>query len=357
VILSLAALFAIAGLAALARPSYAQAPPTRFFGTLTIDGAPAPVGTRVIAELANKDCSSYPPAANTQGAGRYLVDAFGSLPDCGGDDAPVFFRVGNRYAAETGIYVSGSFVELNLTISGAALKPVIPGAAPAATPTPAPSATPAPTPSAAPFVLAIVDMNQPCIPVANNPVCDSTRKLLWNGDAAAWRTRFAEEGKPEPNADEVFVATLEFRIRAGDPAGIAAVAQGLGWPHVRIMGSRFRGVTPTELDEWVEIKNVGGASQDMTGWSVRIEGQDQRWTFRDGFVLEAGQACKFYTGEARADSCPGSTNIATRGVLPNEAGVLSLWVDYFDLKANEVRYSANPVQQPPPPNLQGFSTT
>jgi|GEM_PF-1084923 len=371
---------ALLGTALIARgtPSLAQAPPTIFYGNLIIDGAVAPAGTLVIAEIAGKDCSTHPPIAFTQAAGKYVVHAVGSLPECGGDDAPVVFRVGTRYAAETGIYMSGIYAELNLTISGAAARPAVAVLAPVATatptptptPTPAPTATPTPTPVSTPeptpvptptpsapplFTSAMLDLTQPCIPLAGQPVCDSARQRLWNGEVTAWTERLSNEGLPS-GPDEIFVAVLGFRITAGDPAGIAAVAQALSWPHLRITAVRFRGTPPDELDEWVELTNLGGAPQEMTGWSVRMENSDARWQFQDGFVLGAGLSCRFYSGAPRADACPGSSNIAQRGVLPNDAGVLQLWVDFLELKANEVRYNANPMQQPPPPNLKGSST-
>jgi hypothetical protein len=344
--------------------SEAQPPPRRFYGALTIDGQPAPAGTRVIAEILDMDCSSYPPAVNTLPAGQYVVDARGGGPGCGMEGATVFFKVGTRYASQTGIYESGDFFMLDLTISGAATKPVVPGATPTATPTAAVTATPTPTPTPTPaptppppppFSLSILDLNSPCIPAAGQVVCDTERTRLWNGDMAAWAMRYAAQGLPPPTPDQVFEQTFGFRIEAGDPAAIGAVAEALGWPHVRINATRFRGRTSTELDEWVEVKNLGGAPQDMSQWSVRVEGTGRRWTFADGFMLQPGQACKFYTGAPMADPCLGSSNIASTGVLPNDAGTLTLWVDFLDLKAIEVRYAADPTRQPPPPNLQGFN--
>ena len=56
-----------------------------------------------------------------------------------------------------------------------------------------------------------------------------------------------------------------------------------------------------------------------------------------------------------ADPCPGSSNVSQSGVLPNTSGTITLWVDFLDLKAAEARYNADSNNQPPPPNLQGFS--
>lgn len=357
-----------AGSVALASAISAQAPPARFFGTITIDGQLAPTGTTVLTEVNERDCGSGQVTTNPErGAGFYIVDAASeaNVAGCAGLNRIVFFRVGTRYAAEIGCFEVGKFTELNLTISGVAPRPTpAPGQcgsevppSPEPTPAPTPTATPAPPPppAATPFSLSVLDMGQPCIPVAPALLCDAARQALWTGDQAAWRARFEAEARPAPTADDVFVATLTFRVEAGDPATIGAIAEQLGWAHVRIIASRFRGVTPTELDEWVEVKNLGGGAQDMSGWSVRIEGSALSWRFADGFILDPGVACKFYTGTPRPDSCSGSSSIAERGVLDNNSGTISLWVNFLDLKANEVRYNADPAQQPPPPNLQGFS--
>lgn len=363
-----AAVFAVAAAVGYASRTDAQGPPTRFFGQLTIDGRRAPLGTRVIAEINGKDCSGAPQTPNNTASPNdplyvdYIVNALDSatIPGCGKFGDIVFFRVDTRYAAQTSEYDGGNFKEVNLTITGAGLKPVVaqaspsPSPTPAATPTPTATSTPTPTPSSAPmFTVALLDFNTPCIPASGQVVCDASRSALWNGDQTAWAARYQAQGRPAPTPDEVFAQTFGFRVEANDPAAVAAVAQGLGWAHLRITGARFRGTPPSEGDEWVEVKNVGGLGQDMTGWSVRVDDTPVRWTFQDGFTLAAGQSCRFYTGVARADSCPGSANISVAGVLPDEVGSLSLWVDYFNLLAVRVRYAANPTAQPPPPNLQG----
>jgi len=162
------------------------------------------------------------------------------------------------------------------------------------------------------------------------------------------------QGQSSPSAGDIAAAAQGMRIEAGDPATVAEVAQQIGWPHVRINASRYRGESANEQDEWVEVRNLGGAAQDMTGWSVRLDGSSTRWTFQEGFSLQPGQACKFYTGAPMADPCPGTSNVSSSGVLPNDAGTLTLWVDGLNFKAIEARYAADPTKQPPPPNLQGF---
>jgi len=349
---------AVAGSVSMTGVSEAQVP-TRFFGTVTIDGQPAAAGTTVTAEIGGNDCGSGA-VESRQGQMLYILDAQSeaSVAGCGGLNVIVFFKVGSRYASQIGCFTPGAFVEQNLTISGAAQRPTAaPGQCGTGTaPTPTATPSPTPTPSAGmQFSVSILDMNSPCIPVSGQSTCDGARNARWNGDQTAWTTFYEMQGLAAPTPDQVFEATLGLRVEAGDPGAIAALAQQLGWPHVRINAARYRGQSANEQDEWVEVKNLGGAEQDMTNWSVRVPGTEIRWTFQESFILQPGQACKFYTGAQMADPCPGSSNVSGSGVLNNSAGTIELWVDWLDLKAIETRYNSDPNNQPPPPNLQGFS--
>jgi hypothetical protein len=337
--------------------------PTRYYGTVTVDGAPQSGLVPIVAEINDKNCSN--PVAGVTFTNGYIIDvaADGNISGCGGVGQPyIFFKLGNRYATQIGCFTVGTFVELNLTISGPSTRPVpaagLCGVTASPSPSPTPDASPTPTPSppsAGAFSLSVLNVGSPCVPATGSSQCDATRQALWTGDQAAWAARFQMTGRPAPTPDQVFDATLSFRVEAGDPGAIAAIAQVLGWPHVRINATRFRGVAANELDEWVELRNMGGGSQDMTGWSVRVEGTDIRWTFQDGFTLQPGQSCKFYTGAPMAEPCPGSSNVAASGVLPNSSGTITLWVDWLDLLAIRASYNADPATQPPPPNLQGFN--
>jgi hypothetical protein len=358
----------LTGLYALAEGTRAQVP-TRFFGNVFIDGQPAPSGTMLVAEANDQNCANTTTGSvSGQGPNFYVIDVPGT---CNGPVTAIYFKVGARYAAQIGCFNNfGMFQDLNLLITGAAARPALapgqcgtgtppsPEPTPAATPTPTPmpTATAAPTPAPQqPFSLSILNVNSPCIPVSGQTACDSTRQALWTGNQDAWRARFQTEGRPAPSPDDVFVATLTLRIEAGDPGAIAAVAQAVGWPHVRINASRFRGREANEADEWVEVKNLGSAAQDMSGWSVRIAGRPTAWNFANGYVLQPGEACKFYTGAPMADPCGLANSTAQPGALPNDQGTIELWVNFLDLKAIEAIYRSDPNNQPPPPNLQGFS--
>ena len=333
---------------------YAQpSPPTRFYGTLTIDGAPAPAGTMVRAFVGDKDCTNAREPF-TVPAGSYAVEVGHTTqtPGCGEIGTTVTFRVGTRTANERGTFETGSFQLLNLTVSGTGA--VFASPTPTATPTPAPTASPTPVtpPPPAAITTARLDLGSPCLPVTDQPRCDANRLALWTGQQAAWEAEMARRGQPTPSADDLFTLTYEYRIAAGDPAAIASIAKGLGWPKIYISELRFRGTAPAEADEYVELTNVGSGSQDMTGWRVHSASTNIDFYFSDGTVLEGGAKCRFYTSGERADSCPGTINVSASGVWDNNADAAELWYDPLALLADATRYVADPNNQPPPPNLQ-----
>lgn len=129
----------------------AQSPPTRAFGSVTIDGQPAPLGTVVQAVINDKLCGEgvvrFVNDALPQG---YVVDvqSNASSSGCGADGDTIRFRVGGVEATETGEFQTGTFLRLDLTVAGQV-------ATPAAGATPPPfgaEASPTPIPAVAPTV-------------------------------------------------------------------------------------------------------------------------------------------------------------------------------------------------------------
>ena len=189
---------------------------------------------------------------------------------------------------------------------------------------------------------------RPCIPEAGEQTCTTARAALWNGDEAAWRAR----GVADPDAR--FNETVVFRVRAGDPATVAAIARILGAPYLQVTRLLFAGSLPGQTDEFIEIANLGGGAQDMTGWSVRSPARNLRLPFTPGFVMRPGQSCRIFTGILRGNVC-GEMQFRATDVWPDGGGVAVLFYDALALPGAETRYSADPENQPPPPNLQGSS--
>ena len=132
-----ALLFGYAGIFG-AQDVEAQSPPTppsRFAGTVTLNGAPVPPGTIVSAMIGSASCGST--ATFTEaGVSRYVLDVPAlepaGAPNCGTDGAVVSFFIGSVKANETGAWKNFDLTQLNLTATSA-------------TPTASPTASASPT--------------------------------------------------------------------------------------------------------------------------------------------------------------------------------------------------------------------
>lgn len=121
--------------------------PCRFHGTVLLDGLPAPDGTTVAALISGNEVATAV-TKTVSGNSTYVLTI--SQPEGGSysDGTTVKFSVNGYLAKQTGAWVTGGDIVLNLT----ALTPPpptptpIPTPAPTATPTPTPTLTPAPSP-------------------------------------------------------------------------------------------------------------------------------------------------------------------------------------------------------------------
>ncbi|MBI2764949.1 MAG: hypothetical protein HYX53_03455 [Chloroflexi bacterium] len=126
--------------------AFAQAPPnppSRFAGTVTIGGQPAPAGTAVVALIAGTACGTGTTFIES-GQARYTLDspqADSTRPGCGTDGAAVTFTVGGAAANETGVWRNYQLNIVNLTVSGAATPTPTQATTPTATITPGPPST------------------------------------------------------------------------------------------------------------------------------------------------------------------------------------------------------------------------
>jgi hypothetical protein len=191
---------------------------------------------------------------------------------------------------------------------------------------------------------------RPCIPEAGQRTCDATRTALWNGDARAWDAR----GVTDPDA--VFVQTVILRVNAGDPGAISNIARILGWPYLKVTRVRFGGA------DVAAVTNLGGGPQDMTGWTLRSPARNLAFRFPDGFVMQPGEertvcglcvpSCPLpATGPCDPDAF--QLGFRMTDVFPDDAGRVVLFYDALNLPGDDTMYSADPNNQPPPPNLQG----
>jgi len=140
--------FVLAGAVAMLAVSAAfadspPAPPSRFVGSVTVNGTPATAGTSIEAHIGSTTCG-VTSVFLASGQSRYTLDSPaldpGATPNCGTDGASVTFWVGGVQANETGAWHSYQLNTVNLTVSSAAATPTTTAVA---TPTKAaPSVTP-----------------------------------------------------------------------------------------------------------------------------------------------------------------------------------------------------------------------
>lgn len=198
---------------------------------------------------------------------------------------------------------------------------------------------------------------RPCLPLVGAAVCDAERLALWNGDATAWAAHGVRD------AGAVFEQTLLLRLDAGDPATIAAFARILRTPYLKVTRLVFAG----DAGEYVEITNLGGGPQAMTGWTVRSPGGGA-YSLPASVVLQPGQTCVLHTyvGPSEAEpggppcrattrwswtGVPGSVGPESADVWPDTGGSVALTFDLLGLAGDFTFYSALRTDQPPPPNL------
>ncbi len=309
----LSLLVALVTAAALSTGVAAQGgPPQRFYGAVSLNGAPAPNGTPIVGLINGIPCGN-----TTAQDGRYVLDVSQPVAPqpCFVEGTTVTFTIGGVAAAQTAPFQQGYFTPLDLSAGG--------GSQPAQR-----------------FQESYLDLAdpRPCMPAP----CDANRTALWNGDASAWAVR----GVTDPDAR--FGEIIVLRVQGGDPSVISNIAKILGNPYLQITRVRYAG-TP----EYVEITNLGGGSQDMSGWVVRSPDMGPQASFPQGYVMGAGQSCRIYSsGEVRADSC-GNAAFPQNNVWPDENGTAVLFYAALNLEGATRRYSAIPATQPAQPDLQG----
>jgi len=140
----------------------------------------------------------------------------------------------------------------------------------------------------------------------------------------------------------------------------------LGTPYLKVTRVRFQGA------EQVEVTNLGGGPQDLAGWTLRSPAQGAVYRLPGGVLLQPGQTCTLFTATGPPLLNPGRlcrafTNRAWAGspggigpdatdVWPDGGGDVVLFYDALDLPGDHTRYSADPADQPPPPNLRLVGT-
>ncbi len=140
---------AVAALALQAAVAWAQPQlPATFYGSVTIDGAPAPTGTEVRAFIGAVDCTQAAPGERPVfrdgEAAAYVVTVLheSQRPGCGRPGATVTFTIDGQPALQSASWQPGP-ARVDLSLGS-------PTVIPLPTSTPTPRSSPTPTPRATP---------------------------------------------------------------------------------------------------------------------------------------------------------------------------------------------------------------
>jgi len=100
-------------------PAYADIPtiPHAFYGTLTIGGSPAPVGTVVTAKVGGVECGSITTTVAGQYGGSGAFDEKLSVSGEIETGATIYFYADGNEADQTYAFSPGAVTELNLTVT------------------------------------------------------------------------------------------------------------------------------------------------------------------------------------------------------------------------------------------------
>jgi hypothetical protein len=130
-------LAAVLGAMLFANVAFAESPPnppSRFVGSVLVDGQAPAAGTLIEARIGSATCGATTVFMAGSEA-RYVIDSPaldpGATPNCGVDGATVTFYIGGKLAAQTGTWHNYQLNTVNLTYT-------------TPTPTGSPSATPKP---------------------------------------------------------------------------------------------------------------------------------------------------------------------------------------------------------------------
>jgi len=117
--------------------------------------------------------------------------------------------------------------------------------------------------------------------------------LVREGYAQAYRYEPDTAMASRLDASEASAKAANLGLWAADACGPAAVSSiEIGTIHYDAAGND----NENKNDEWVELRNAGSASLDLTGWSVKDESASHRYYFPAGFVLAPDATVRLHTG-------------------------------------------------------------
>ncbi|HEY7295683.1 MAG TPA: lamin tail domain-containing protein [Dehalococcoidia bacterium] len=183
----------------------------------------------------------------------------------------------------------------------------------------APTSSPGPTPAAAPAGAAPVP--RPAAPTAAPPA---------PALAPIAAVKPGQPPVPAPPLEPPSLALTDGFVLAQPDDGAAASAIYAGAPLVRLTAIWLRGTDTSGGGDgryqYVEIGNLGGAAQDLSGWALQGDSGNiagLMYYFPAGLTLNPGDSCRIYVGHPAEATC-GDGSFA---LFPfwGDHGMASLW--------------------------------
>lgn len=128
------------------------------------------------------------------------------------------------------------------------------------------------------------------------------------------------EPAPAPAPAPVAVKPAPVAVKPA-PAQVSRSAARIIVSYIHFLGS----VKRTQADEFIELKNVGAAAQDLSGWRVSAADPGQNFTFPAGTSLEPGAVTRIYTDLANPE--PGHFSFRSKRAIWNDSGDLGQLFD------------------------------
>ncbi len=105
------------------------------------------------------------------------------------------------------------------------------------------------------------------------------------------------------------------------PAHLEPIPVAAAPPRVLISYIHFLGTTKrTQADEFIELKNLGGVAQDLSGWRVSAADPGQEFSFPVGTQLPPGEVVRIYTNLAPLGA--GQFSFNSKRAIWNDGGDL-----------------------------------
>ena len=131
----------------------------------------------------------------------------------------------------------------------------------------------------------------------------------------------AEKPQPAPAAEKPQPAPAAEKPQPAAETSHQAAPARIVISYIHFIGATKR----TQADEFIEIKNLGGTAQELSGWRINASGPGQEFTFPAGSRLAPGAIARVFTNIESAD--PGHYSFGSKRAIWNDDGDLGQLFD------------------------------